>query len=177
MLSKLIYLATLAAPILGESYLDIPDETWRQHLRKSDFLSLYGSRVGSQVSPLKWGECTSIHAYDMASGKSSPTSLIVGKEVSLELDVIFNQEVEVKGLKTEVMFTAQGATSPILLYSQDMPGTNPGKYEAGDEYQDSVKWLIPSFAPLGHYSFSVKVHNGDSSATYACLTADFDIYS
>jgi hypothetical protein len=140
-------------------------------------MSLYGSILGSQVSPLKWGECPSAHAYDMASGKSSPLIPIVGQEVSLELDVIFNLEVDVKGLKTEVMFTAQGATTPILLYSQDMPGTNPGKYEPGDEYQDSVKWLIPSFAPLGHYAFSVKVHNGDSSATYACLTADFDIYS
>jgi hypothetical protein len=177
MLSQLLYLATLAGPILGQSYLEIPDYTWRQHLSKSEYLSLYGSTVGSQVSPLKWGECASTHAYDMASGKSTPASLIVGQDVSLDLDVIFNEEVDVKGLKTEVMFTAQGATTPILLYSQDMPGTHPGKYEPGDEYQDSVKWLIPSFAPLGHYSFSVKVHNGDYSATYACLTADFDIYS
>jgi hypothetical protein len=74
------------------------------------------------------------------------------------------------------MFTAQGATEPILLYSQDMPASAPGQYESGDEYQDSVKWLIPSFAPLGHYAFSVKVHNEDSSHNYACLTADFDIY-
>ena len=70
----------------------------------------------------------------MASGKSTPASLIVGQDVSLELDVIFNEEVDVKGLKTEVMFTPQGATTPILLYSQDMPATNPGKYEPGDEY-------------------------------------------
>ena len=79
------------------------------------------------------------------------------------------------GLKTEVMFTAQGASTPILLYSQDMPASNPGAYSPGDNYVDSVKWLIPSFAPLGHYGFSVKVHN-QAGNNYACLTADFDIY-
>lgn len=42
----------------------------------------------------------------MASGKSNPVNPIVGQEVALELDIIFNQEVDVEGLKTEVMFTA-----------------------------------------------------------------------
>lgn len=36
--------------------------------------------------------------------------------------------------------------------------------------------MIPSFAPLGHYAVTIKVHGPDQTAdNYVCLTADFDI--
>jgi hypothetical protein len=60
----------------------------------------------SIVSPIKWGECKSEHFYDSASGTSNPINPIVGQEVSLQLDIIFNQEVDVTGLMVIVNFTA-----------------------------------------------------------------------
>ena len=117
MFSKLLLLGAFTASVYAQSIIDIPDSTLNSSQLKSDSFQLYRAGLGSQVSPLKWGECPSKHAYDLASGKSNPLSPVVGQEVALELDIIFNQEADVKGLKTEVMFNAQGASVPILLYS------------------------------------------------------------
>ena len=68
------------------------------------------------------------------------------------------------------MFTAAGSTSPFNLYAQDFPSTKPGEYGAGDEYTDSITWLIPSFAPLGHYSAQIVVHGTDNTKdNFACV--------
>lgn len=96
--------------------------------------------------------------------------------MSLNLDVIFNNDVDVVGNYIQVAFTAAGASSPIPLYAQDFKSTTPGEYGAGDEYTDSITWLIPSFAPLGHYHAQISVHGADrNSDVFACLVADFDI--
>ncbi len=97
----------------------------------------------------------------MASGKNIPEPPKVGEDVSLNLDVIFNSQVEIKGIYVNVQFTAKGTTTPITLYTQDSPASSPGVYEPGDEFTDGVSWLIPSFAPLGHYAVSVTVHGND----------------
>ena len=132
--------------------------------------------LGSSASNVKWGECLSKKVYDVAQGTSVPNPPLVGNNVVLNLDIVFNVVVEIKAILVNVQFTAQGSTSPITLYQQDMAATNPGTYSPGDEFVDSVSWLIPSFAPLGHYAASISVHGNDQKVdNFACLTADFDI--
>ena len=112
----------------------------------------------------------------MATGTATPNPPIVGSNIGLNLDVIFNDEVHIEGNYIYVAFTAQGSSSPIPLYAQDFPATNPGDYSAGDEYIDSITWLVPSFAPFGHYDVQVTVHGEDKDADiFACLRAQFDI--
>ena len=95
----------------------------------------------------------------------------------MNLDVLFNDAVDVEGVLVSVDFTPQGSHTPTLLYKQDFKPQTPGPYSPGDEFTDQVSWLIPSFAPLGHYAVSIKVHGPDQEAdVWACLTADFDIY-
>lgn len=112
----------------------------------------------------------------MATGTATPNPPIVGSWVTLGLDVIFNNDANVVGNMISVLFTAQGASTPINLYSQDFKSNNPGSYGAGDEYTDSITWPIPGFAPLGHYHAQIQIHGADkNNDIYACLVADFDI--
>ena len=96
--------------------------------------------------------------------------------MSLNLDVIFNAQADVTGILVDVGFTPQGSTTATTLYHQDMPATTPKTYSPGDEFKDSVSWLIPTFAPVGHYSAKITVHGKDAEKTkHVCLTADFNI--
>ena len=101
---------------------------------------------------------------------------MVGQNVALGLDVIFNTDVNVQGLNVKVEFTAQGTTTPVTLYLNDFPSKNPGVYHDGDEYKDAISWMIPSFAPLGHYHCTLKLHGQDANKDInVCLITDFDI--
>ena len=141
-------------------------------------MALHGGRLGATGSFVDWSECPSLHLYDVACGTAIPNPVIIGSNVGLNLDVIFNDDANVVGNYIQVLFTAEGSDSPIPLYSQDFNSNNPGEYGAGDEYTDSIGWLVPSFAPIGHYHASITIH-GPSKTTdnYACLVADFDISS
>lgn len=140
-------------------------------------MQLYGNRLGSTASNVKWSNCNSEGLYDVATGTANPNPPKVGSNVSLNLDIIFNADADVVGNYIYVEFTSAGSSSPIPLYAQDFPSANPGQYGAGDEYTDSITWLIPSFAPLGHYHAQITVHGKDMDAakSFACLVADFDI--
>ena len=74
-------------------------------------------KLGSSASTVKWGECDSLHIYDMAQGKSEPDPPVVGSSIGLDLDIIFNAAAKVSGIFVSVEFTAEGSTSPITLYS------------------------------------------------------------
>lgn len=66
------------------------------------------STFKSVASKVKWGECDSKKLYDLATGVSDPDPPIVGNKVGLNLDVIFNNPVDVHGIKVDVNFTPQG---------------------------------------------------------------------
>ncbi len=59
----------------------------------------------SQASYAEWSECPSEHKYDVAAGTATPNPPIVGDWVTLNLDVIFNDDVNVKGLYVSVLLT------------------------------------------------------------------------
>jgi hypothetical protein len=162
------------------SYLEIPKENWLQASPKASpiKMQLHGSNIklGSTATPVQWTECESQRLYDVATGTANPQPPQVGSSVALNLDVIFNSDANVVGNYIYVLFTAAGSTSPISLYAQDFPSNNPGEYGPGDEYTDYISWLIPSFAPLGHYHAEIRVHGADKDKdVWACLVADFDI--
>lgn len=166
--------------LLAASAFEVPLENWQMVAPKESLvkMQLHGSRLGSTASSVTWTECASQKLYDVATGTANPNPPQVGSFVSLNLDVIFNADANIVGNYISVLFTAEGSQSPINLYAQDFASTNPGAYSAGDEYTDAISWLIPSFAPLGHYHAQIQIHGANKdSDIFACLVADFDIHS
>ena len=66
---------------------------------------------------MTWSECDSQRLYDVAAGTATPNPLVVGSEVKLDMDVIFNNDALVVGNFVKVSFTAESAKYPITLYS------------------------------------------------------------
>ena len=169
----------LCGVLASAAQIQIPVEAFLKAAPKESLvkMQLHGSRLGSSASKVLWSECKSEHIYDVATGTANPNPPQVGSFVSLNLDVIFNTDANVVGNYISVLFTAEGSQSPINLYAQDFTSGSPGQYGAGDEYTDSISWLIPSFAPLGHYNAQIQVHGANKDTdVFACLVADFDIH-
>jgi hypothetical protein len=179
----LAVIGLIASSVSAASHLEIPKENWLQASPKSSpiKMQLIGAshlKLGSSATPVQWSECQSQRLYDVATGTANPQPPQVGSNVALNLDVIFNADADVVGNYIYVLFTAAGSTSPISLYAQDFPSNSPGQYGAGDEYTDAISWLIPSFAPLGHYHAEIRVHGASKdNDVWACLVADFDIHA
>lgn len=174
--ATLLAVIGLIASVTASHKMEISKENWlKLGDKKLVEMQLY-NKLGSSASSVSWSECDSQHLYDVATGTATPNPPQVGSNVGLGLDIIFNADADVVGNYIYVLFTAAGSSSPIPLYAQDFPATNAGSYGAGDEYTDSISWLIPSFAPLGHYNAQITVHGADKDANvFACLRAEFDI--
>ena len=157
---------------------EIPAEAFKAAFPKESLvkMQLYGSRVGSTAQNISWSECPSKRNYEVATGTITPNPPIIGEFLDLDIDVKFNGYANVVGNFISVKVTPDGQTLPIPLYSQDFPTSYPGIYIAGDRYNDGIAWLLPTFAPIGHYNFQVVVHgpNKDND-NYVCLEADFEV--
>jgi len=81
-------------------------------------------------------------------------------DVSLNLIMIFNSQVKIKGIHVNVQFSAKVTAVLITLYTQDSPAPSPGAYEPGNEFTNEFM-VDSSFSPLGHYAVSVTVHGND----------------
>jgi hypothetical protein len=176
---KAIILA-LCGVLATAANVEIPMENWMKASPKDSLvkMQLHGTRLMSTASSVTWSECDSQKIYDVATGTASPNPPTVGADVNLNLDIIFNNNANVVGNYIYVAFTAQGSSSPIPLYAQDFTAGSPGQYGAGDEYTDTLAWLVPSFAPLGHYHVEITTHGpSKDNDKYACLVADFDIHA
>jgi hypothetical protein len=139
---------------------------------------VHGHSLRASATPISWSECDSKHTYDIASGTASPDPPVVSDFINLNIDIVFNDDVNVVGNYVALAFTAENAPAPIPLYSQEFPSNYPGSYSAGDEYTDSIKWYIPPFAPYGHYQVRIATHGPSrTDDVYACIQADFDISS
>ena len=174
LLSVLGFLAVSASNVM-----EIPNENWLRVMQKESAIKmqLYGHKLGSEAGPVSWSECDSQRQYDVASGTASPMPLVVGDFVSLGLEIIFNNDINLVGNYVNVRFTAENTDNPIGLFAMDYPAAIPGLYGAGDEYVDKISWFVPSFAPLGHYNVQISVHGKDKvKDLYACLMVDFDIF-
>jgi hypothetical protein len=117
-----------------------------------------------------WGECAGgdgDFAVDLSSTYSVPTVPVKGINVELELHGTFTNDVDLAGLKVYVTWD----NTP--LYTNDFARTK--HYAAGDSYKDEITWLIPSFAPSGHYSVQITLHDKDNKTIFDCISADFDL--
>ena len=178
---KAFFAAALGFTAATAHTIEIPATSFieaGQTFNMAKSLALYGIGLGSTASSVTWGACPDKAVYDVAQGTNFPEPPVVGQNVNLNVDVIFNQDADVKGLDVNVQFTAQGTSTPITLYRNDFPAKDAKVYHDGDEFVDSIAWLIPSFAPLGHYAVTITLHGASVSAdNYACLTGDFDIHN
>ena len=64
----------------------------------------------------------------------------------------FNSNATIYGKSILVKIIPDGQALRIPLYYQDFPFDYPVMYKAGDVYNDDISWLIPVFAPIGHYT-------------------------
>lgn len=130
----------------------------------------------SSATAVKWGTCDDEGVYDVAKGTNTPQPPVVGSNIGLNLDVIFNTDADVRGLFIDVKLTAQGTSTPVTLYSNDFNVDNAKVYHDGDELIQKENWLVPSFAPYGLYQITLHLHgpNKDSDV-FVCQTAQFTI--
>lgn len=116
-----------------------------------------------------WGECAGgdgEFAVDLSDTYSVPAIPTKGSNVELELHGTFTNDVDLTGLKIYVTWDKNP------LYTNDFPRVH--HYAAGDAYKDEITWLIPSFAPSGHYSVQITPHN-KANTVFDCISADFDL--
>ena len=85
--------------------IEITDSAWKA-LKPSKVPQMYGPhRLGSQASYADFSECPSLHKYDVAAGTADPNPPEVPGLVTLNLDVIFNDDVNVQGVSVGVLVT------------------------------------------------------------------------
>ena len=123
-------------------------------IRPKDFLKLSTPKsvIQSFLHPrlqgdVTWGECaggSGDFAVDLSDTYSNPKIPVKGSNVNLELHGTFTNDVNLDGLKVYVEW------NKTPLYVNDFPRKKA--YSAGDDYKDEITWLIPSFAPSGHYA-------------------------
>ena len=143
--------------------IEIPDKAWKSLKPSSKAPQMYGPhRLGSQATYADFSECPSLHKYDVAAGTADPNPPEVPGLVTLNLDVIFNDDVNVQGVSVGVLVTMLGSDTPVNLASFEFKANVPGAYYAGDEFEQDFTWPIPSFAPQGHYTIQIKVHGADA---------------
>jgi len=117
-----------------------------------------------------WGSCPDDGKFkdDMTNTYNKPQPPVKGTNIELFLAGTWLDDVDLAGLKVYVKWN----NNP--LYVNDFPRKQ--HCDEGSTYKDNIVWLVPSFAPSGHYYVEITLH--DASATpevFACLTADFNL--
>lgn len=126
---------------------------------------------GSLAAPgdaVKWGLCPSTGAFkaDLSKTYSDPKVPTKGVEVALNLNGVWTDDAVLDSTKVYVEW------NKTPLYVNEYPKHQT--FHEGDQYTDNIKWQIPSFAPSGHYSVKLTLHD-KGSTNFGCLTADFDL--
>ncbi|CDW88973.1 UNKNOWN [Stylonychia lemnae] len=169
----ILLLIGLVASVSAAHKLEISAAHFLKAARNNPFSFVKGYLSASHPNlqgPVTWGTCASDGGFkvDLTQTHSDPTLPIKGKDVTLDLDGTFTDDAEVDGVNVFVTW------NKTPLYTNDFPRKNPES--AGDPYEDKITWNIPSFAPSGHYSVQVRVHDGETKPkNYGCITADFDL--
>ncbi len=116
-----------------------------------------------------WGTCPCDGGFkvDLAKTHSDPLSPKKGDKVQLILSGVWTNDVELDAVKVYVEW------NKTPLYVEEFSRTT--SYSEGDSYNDNIGWLIPSFAPTGHYAVKITLHDKGTIKNFGCLTADFDL--
>jgi hypothetical protein len=145
------------------------------HFFKAGALSSPISLAKSMVRPslkdnVVWGTCPSSNKFktDSSNTYNKPQPPVKGTNVQLFLAGTFLDDCDLAGLKVYVTWN----NNP--LYVNDFPRS--AHYDEGTPYKDNIQWLIPSFAPSGHYHVELTLHDSQGTPeNFACLTADFNL--
>lgn len=118
--------------------------------------------------PTQWGTCDSEGGFkvDFSGTFANPEPPVMGQNVELNLAGTFTDSVTLGGINVFVTW------NDTPLYVNDF--ARSAIFNAGDPYSDKITWLIPSFAPHGHYHVELTVHDA-SNTKLSCSTADFDL--
>ena len=114
-----------------------------------------------------WGQCTDSEGkftFDEASSSYSPSPLVKGKNVELDLQGIVDSTIELKRVHVNAKWN--GAS----LYDQDI---NVGK-KFTDLLEFDFSWFVPSFAPAGAYDITLTGFDSDNTSTDMCVNASFN---
>ena len=63
----------------------------------------------------------------------------------------------------------------MVLFQMDYAPKVKKVYQDGEEMNEAIAWLVPSFAPLGLYHVTVTVHGKDKKDKHAAQIGEFYI--
>ena len=113
-----------------------------------------------------WGQCADAEGkftFDEASSSYSPSPLVKGKNVNLDLEGLVSSPLDLS--KVHVNAKWNGAS----LYDQDIT--------VGKHYDDLLEfdfsWFVPSYAPSGKYDITLTGYDQDKTTTDMCVQASF----
>jgi ML domain len=143
----------------------------KNYLKLSTPKSLFKSftQLKNPGDPTQWGSCDADGGFkvDFSNTYAAPEPPVMGQNVQLNLAGTFTDTATLTGINVYVTW------NDTPLYVNDF-ARDAKTYNAGDAYSDSITWLIPSFAPHGHYHAELTLHDG-SNKKLSCSTADFDL--
>ena len=113
-----------------------------------------------------WGQCGDQEGkftLDQASSSYSPSPLVKGKNVNLDLQGIVDAALFLS--KVHVNAKWNGAS----LYDQDI---NVGQ-TFDDLFEWDFAWFVPAFAPGGKYDITITGFDKDNTTSDVCIQAGF----
>ena len=114
-----------------------------------------------------WGQCGDAEGkftFDEAASSYSPSPLVKGKNVELDLQGLVDSQLDLERVHVNAKWN--GAS----LYDQDIP--------VGKKFDDLLEfdfsWFVPSFAPGGAYDITLTGYDADNTTTDMCVQASFN---
>lgn len=125
--------------------------------------------LAQENGAVTWKSCPSDGGFktDFANTKSNPLIPVKGSNVDLLLQGIWTDDADLEAIK---VFCKWNGTA---LYQQEF--ARNAHYKEGDVLKDKITWLIPSFAPSGHYTVTLTLHDKGNENVFGCIQADFDL--
>ena len=116
-----------------------------------------------------WKTCKSDGGFktDFTNTKSNPLNPSKGQNVDLLLQGVWTDDAYLDAIKVH----AEWDNTP--LYQQEF--SRAKDYSEGDILKDKITWFVPGFAPTGHYTVTLTLHDKGAATKYACIQADFDL--
>ena len=163
-MNKTILVALLAAVATAQMTINTP---FYKFLKPRALLKSINHPV--LQGTVTWANCDSDGGFktDFTNTKSNPLVPVKGQNVDLILQGIFTDDADLDAIKTYCEWN----NTP--LYQEEFSRVT--HYNSGDLLKDKITWFIPGFAPTGHYSVKLTLHDKGTITTFGCIQADFDL--
>ena len=104
-------------------------------------------------------------SMDDAATTQSPSPMIKGKNVNLDLEGIVSSPMDVSKMHLHVNWNG------TPLYDQDLKVGQ--HYDSTLSYQ--MAWFVPSYAPAGKYDLTLVGYDLDGKTTDLCIAVNFQL--